>query len=214
MLLHPFSDMFPCSGEQWNATVCDLQRPPRMTTELHWLACYVMLSRATDLEGLLIARLCTRDELARGPPQFLLDEIKRLQSIEDKSLKTLEAYIRRVWPDAPEDLLALLSTLSDEYTFQDTSSVHIPEPKSTKPSTTISPIAAECGRGRPTTLAAALKEQSGCIPESLWDQHELTFSSIGAGFGLNGNSLWDQSDIALGSPGWMLSFFVPGENGG
>ena len=72
---------YAAQGEQWNATVCDLQRPPRMTAELHWLACYVMLSRATELDGLLISRLCTREELGRGPPQFLLDELERLRFV-------------------------------------------------------------------------------------------------------------------------------------
>ena len=160
MFLHPFSGICCCSGEQWNATVADLQRPPRMTTELHWLACYVMLSRATELDGLLIARLCTRDELGSGPPQFLLDEIKRLQGVEEASLKTLESYIRRVWPDAPADLLSILSTLSDEYTLQDTSAVHIPDPTSTAASPTLSKIASGRGSDEQAAVSSSMKDSS------------------------------------------------------
>ena len=41
-----------------------------------------MLSRARTLEGLLILRPATFEELNRGAPQYLLDEVDRLLSLE------------------------------------------------------------------------------------------------------------------------------------
>ena len=35
---------YGAQGEQSNAMVCDLQRPPRISIDLRWLACYVILS--------------------------------------------------------------------------------------------------------------------------------------------------------------------------
>ena len=75
---------YGAQGEQWKATVTDLQHPPSMTAAVHWLSVYAMLSRATSLEGLLISRLCTRAELEAGAPEFLRTEIQRLQSLEEK----------------------------------------------------------------------------------------------------------------------------------
>ena len=45
--------VYAAQGETWDAVVADLQRPPRMQGSVHWLACYVMLSRARTLEGFL-----------------------------------------------------------------------------------------------------------------------------------------------------------------
>ena len=92
-----------------------------------------MLSRATELDGLLISRLCTRAELGRGPPQFLLDELERVRGVEEASLRNLEAYIRRVWPEALGDLWSILSTISDEYMLQDSTPVVSASPKHTSP---------------------------------------------------------------------------------
>ena len=132
-----------------------------MTAELHWLACYVMLSRATELDGLLISRLCTRAELGRGPPQFLLDELERLRGVEEASLRNLEAYIRRVWPAAPADLLCILSTLSDEYMWQDTSrTVQLPATPSAAASPTLSKVASGCEDREAPVVSSSRKHTS------------------------------------------------------
>ena len=64
--------------------VADMKRPPNMDLAKHWLACYVMLSRARSLAGLLILRPTTRKELDARPPQYLIDEIDRLFKLEEQ----------------------------------------------------------------------------------------------------------------------------------
>ena len=59
--------VYAAQGAQFNATVADMERPPRMDMDTHWLSCYVMLSRATDIDGLLILRAAMRKELSRPP---------------------------------------------------------------------------------------------------------------------------------------------------
>eukprot|EP00973_Karenia_brevis_P042010 5816312-Karenia_brevis.AAC.1 len=56
--------VYNAQGEGFDAIIVDLARPPSMSAEVHWLACYVMLSRARSLEGLLILRLASRSELS------------------------------------------------------------------------------------------------------------------------------------------------------
>ena len=66
-----------------------------MSPELHWLSNYVMLSRASSLEALLILRMCRREDLENAPPKFLLDEINRLEACETSSWKTLHALLEK-----------------------------------------------------------------------------------------------------------------------
>ena len=66
-----------------------------MSAELHWLSNYVMLSRASSLEALLILRMCRREDLENAPPKFLLDEINRLEACEASSWKTLQTLLER-----------------------------------------------------------------------------------------------------------------------
>ena len=42
--------VYEAQGETFEAVVADMERPPRMDPTTHWLACYVMLSRARSLE--------------------------------------------------------------------------------------------------------------------------------------------------------------------
>ena len=67
--------VYAAQGSTYPAVVADTQRPPRMSLETHWLACYVMLSRATSPEGFLAMRLAAREELGHRPPTYLVDEI-------------------------------------------------------------------------------------------------------------------------------------------
>ena len=73
--------------------VADLDRPPRVEKSTHWLACYVMLSRAKTLHGLLIPRLAQRGDLTRGAPQYLIGEIDRLLLLEQASTSRLKDFI-------------------------------------------------------------------------------------------------------------------------
>ena len=77
--------VYAAQGETFDAVVADMQRPPSMDPDTHWLACYVMLSRARTLEGFLVLRPALFKELSRLPPQYLLDEIDRLLALEKES---------------------------------------------------------------------------------------------------------------------------------
>ena len=74
--------VYGAQGEDFKAVVADLERPHDMSADLFWLACYVMISRAQSLDGLLFTRLCARTALERGAPKYLLNEVDRLLEIE------------------------------------------------------------------------------------------------------------------------------------
>ena len=78
--------VYAAQGETFEAVVADMQRPPRMDYDTHWLACYVMLSRATSVDGFLVLRPACLKELSRPPPQYLVEEIDRLLSLEQKGV--------------------------------------------------------------------------------------------------------------------------------
>ena len=60
--------VYSAQGEEFAAVVADLAKPHDMSPDLFWLASYVMISRATALEGLLLTRLCDRGALEKGAP--------------------------------------------------------------------------------------------------------------------------------------------------
>ena len=60
--------VYGAQGKGFNATVLDMALPPGMKSEVHWLVNYVMLSRATSIDGLLILRLASREQLTTGAP--------------------------------------------------------------------------------------------------------------------------------------------------
>jgi hypothetical protein len=79
--------VYAAQGETYEAVIADMLRPPRMEPDTYWLACYVMLSRATSLEGFLMLRPALKEDLDRMPPQYLLDEIDRLLLLEKNALE-------------------------------------------------------------------------------------------------------------------------------
>jgi hypothetical protein len=85
--------VYNAQGGTFPVVVADMERPRNLPAPQHWLACYVMLSRATDLNGFLVLRAATRKELESRPPQYLLDEIQRLLDLEAQSLPELLDYI-------------------------------------------------------------------------------------------------------------------------
>ena len=100
--------VYAAQGGTFDAVVADMQRPPNVGAAQHWLACYVMLSRARSLEGFLVLRAATREELSARPPQYLLDELERLEKLEAESLPELVAYIESLGCEVPafvQDLL-------------------------------------------------------------------------------------------------------------
>ena len=52
--------VYAAQGSTFEAVVADMQKPLNYDAAQHWLACYVMLSRAESLEGFLVLRPATR----------------------------------------------------------------------------------------------------------------------------------------------------------
>ena len=96
--------VYAAQGSTYEAVIADMRRPPNMNSALHWLACYVMLSRAKSIEGLLFLRPATRSELSSQPPQNLLDELKRLQGLEEKTLDELVSYLENLDLNIPQSI--------------------------------------------------------------------------------------------------------------
>ena len=86
--------VYNAQGEGFDAAVLDMALPPGMKPEIHWLANYVMLSRVRSIDGLLILRLASREQLTIGAPDYLKEEAARLAALEKNSLRELRA---RLW---------------------------------------------------------------------------------------------------------------------
>ena len=56
----------------------------------HWLALFVLLSRAETLDNILIYRLGKRTHFDGGPPKFILKELDRLRTTEVATLQRLD----------------------------------------------------------------------------------------------------------------------------
>ena len=105
--------VYAAQGSTFDTLVADMAKPPGMNPHVYWLACYVMLSRARSLDGLLVLRPASREELSGTPPQYLLDELQRLEEIEGNCLSELRAYIRKL-PRVPHWILSLLDAKAPE----------------------------------------------------------------------------------------------------
>ena len=60
------------------------------------------MSRAKHVDGFLVLRPATRKDLETRPPQYLLDELERLEKMEAESLPELLRYIRSLDFDIPQ----------------------------------------------------------------------------------------------------------------
>ena len=60
------------------AVLADVRRAPGMSNDDSWLASYVMMSRATSLDGLLLVGEPDWEVLEAGPPATLVAELERL----------------------------------------------------------------------------------------------------------------------------------------
>ena len=101
-------------GGGWPAVIADVKRPPRVPVRQHWLITCVALSRAETLAGLLLLRLCSREELEAGAPQYLLDEIDRLLQLEKISTEKLASYIQSLRVKVPQSVLDLFKPSTAE----------------------------------------------------------------------------------------------------
>ena len=99
--------VYGAQGETFDAVVVDMVRPPRQDKATHWLACYVMLSRARSIDGLLVLRPATFDELSSSPPPYLSAEMDRLAQLENASTDALWAYLQSLPLDLPPEVRAL-----------------------------------------------------------------------------------------------------------
>jgi hypothetical protein len=84
---------YSAQGLEMITVKADLHRPPTMSISEHWLACYVILSRCIELEGLLLWRLCDRKDLNSGPPPNLQEELERLDMCQTETLKALSTNL-------------------------------------------------------------------------------------------------------------------------
>ena len=96
-------------GGGWPAVIADVRRPPRVQKTQHWLITYVAFSRAETLDGLLLLRLCSREDLEVGAPQYLLQEIDRLLALEKHSFDKLRTHIKNPRCKVPQFILDLFS---------------------------------------------------------------------------------------------------------
>lgn len=97
-------------GGRIETSVIDVAKPPSMSEEEHWLANYVMLTRARSLEGLLILRLPNRESLKRGAPKHLVAGVNRLLRLEITSTAALKRRLALLEGVLPA---AVFTTLSD-----------------------------------------------------------------------------------------------------
>lgn len=109
--------VYGAQGESWPAVLADLACPPRMSPDVHWLANYVILSRARNLDGILLLRNATKQDLERGPPKYLVAEIDRLLCLEQTSMKRLQEELRRMEHRLPDEILKLFdnSLAADQF---------------------------------------------------------------------------------------------------
>ena len=62
-----------------------------------------------SLEGLLILRAASREELSTRPPRYLLEELERLERLETASLPELLRYIDSLPCGVPSDIARVLT---------------------------------------------------------------------------------------------------------
>jgi len=107
--------VYGAQGETWKAVIGDLQIPPRMDPYTFWLCIYVVITRATSLEGLLLLRLPSRDSLSAGPPKHLQNEMKKLTKMGDKTIKKLKHELRKLTGgEIPKDIEELWTEQNDD----------------------------------------------------------------------------------------------------
>ena len=99
--------VWSAQGESWHAVVGDLACPPGMSSEVFWLACYVILSRAFSLEGLLLLRLATRAQLSTGAPSYLVKALDRLLELERQTTTKVREHLQQFKQILPPEILAL-----------------------------------------------------------------------------------------------------------
>eukprot|EP00435_Cladocopium_sp_Y103_P009670 s5712_g2.t1 len=77
------ANFFTSTGSQGltlrKGTVVDCARLPDMDDDNWWLHLYVMLSRVTSLDDLLLLRPLPRDILERGPPTAIAKQLAKFQ---------------------------------------------------------------------------------------------------------------------------------------
>ena len=106
--------VYAAQGETYEAMVADMLKPPLMSYDIYWLACYVMLSRAKSLEGFLVLRPALKADLDRKPPQDLVDEIDRLLALEKTCTRKLAKYLKSLHGKVPDAVLALFAPHAEE----------------------------------------------------------------------------------------------------
>lgn len=92
---------YGAQGESFPCTLLDLAPPPRTDPKKHWLAIYVMLSRAPNLESILLLRNAPRTAFTCGPPDYLLTELQRLERLEHDTTRHARKILLTAPPPGP-----------------------------------------------------------------------------------------------------------------
>ena len=104
--------VYGAQGESFDSAIVDLGIPPGQSPTLFWLACYVMLTRCKDLNGVLILRLPRRSELEVGPPANVVAEMDRLIGLAAKTQKKLHDQLKLLFKDGLPDNVSNLFSAS------------------------------------------------------------------------------------------------------
>ena len=102
--------VYGAQGESFDSAIVDLGMPPGQSPQLFWLACYVMLTRCKELDGLLILRLPPRSALEVGPPGNVQAEMDRLKKLAVQTTQRLIKNLRQTMQDdIPDNIASLFS---------------------------------------------------------------------------------------------------------
>lgn len=126
------SIVYAAQGESYPCTLLDLAPPPKVDCKKHWLSIYVMLSRARNLESILLLRNAPRAAFTCGPPDYLKAEFHRLQNLE--AATTARAH--KILAAAP----ALVSNLATFFATAPQQDTAAPNRRRPSPQLVVSPV--------------------------------------------------------------------------
>ena len=87
--------MYGLQGATLDAILLDLGKPDTMSRDELWMSLFVLLSRVRSLEDLIIYRLPSKHHFEGGPPQFLQNEMRRLESLQLTTITRLDRDLQK-----------------------------------------------------------------------------------------------------------------------
>ena len=167
--------VYAAQGSTYDAVVADMERPPNWSLGQHWLACYVMISRARGINGLLVLRPAKRSELSAGPPSYLLEELQRLMLMETASHQELVDYIGSLSMSVSEKIQGVLDfdapAKEAERVKHGRGSCQLPDPLSIPTVRLRSKTMLDAAGRSSTCYANSRNTESKCIDSKGSEQH-------------------------------------------